>query len=1043
MTDYIGQQFGNYQLLRWLGRGAFAEVYLAEHRYLEVPAAIKILRVRMEPTTHEQFRREAYTIAHLQHPHIVRVLDFGIQEQVPYLVMEYTPNGTLRTQYPKGTRVPFDQVVIYVKQIASALDYAHQHGVIHRDVKPENILLSVNHQVLLSDFGLAIVQRSMQSLSTQPQAGTPMYMAPEQIQGKPCAASDQYALGVLVYEWLCGEPPFRGSLYELWAQHLHQPPPALLSRVPQIPSAVEEVIFGALAKDPRQRFASVQDFAVVLEEACSATQPLPSRLTIKQQPSQQEIPSITLSLPRPPVSTARPAYQVNPALQSLATLPPPISHSHTSNPSVAERNRRLLLQRVRSFWIEGVLEHSLHGTALMALNLQEQPDAIINPWHLVLQHIDSAPRLLPGGTRITQVYDASGGELLILGAPGSGKTTLLLELARDLLARAEHDKLHPMPVVFNLSSWTIKQHSLEDWLVEELNNKYQIPCKLGQALVAAEQILPLLDGLDEVTPRDRTACIETINAYRQQHGLLPLVVCSRRADYLAQTTRIQLGTAVVVQPLTEQQIDDYLASGTEPLQVLRLALRQNAELRELARTPLMLSLLMLTHHGMSTDQLLRMPSLEARQRQVFERYIELMLTRRNNEKRYTSQQTTHWLSCLARQLTQHGQTVFYIERMQPGWLEDYRSQQRYPRVVAGSIFGLVAALCPGLAAGRFFAPSSSIGIVLVSILIFGLISGSLFGIMNGLLYNQKVESKLTGKRKWSWKRTCSRLVRGALNGWLVGLLVGVPYGLFLSQMQGGNQINFSLEAGAIIGILGGLVFLLIDSLLGIQTTEIRPVEVFTWSWIKMGRKLIKFFLAGVLAASLIALVFGLCSGIYHWWIGETKNILSDLSSQFLPSLWISALILAPLAALLGGLTGGLSSETLDKSDLIMPNQGIRRSARHGVIIGITGTLIGGLVGGLLTLPIVGEFAPMLFLIYALIFGPLIGLVSGLRAGGLACIQHFVLRWFLWRNESLPWNYSRFLDYAARRVLLRKVGGGYIFVHRLLLEYFASLETPPL
>src|SRR6266566_7777808 len=98
MVERVGQSFGNYQLLRLLGRGAFAEVYLAEHRYLEVPAAIKILSVRMEPTTHEQFRREAYTIAHLQHPHIVRVLDFGIQEQVPYLVMEYTPNGTLRTQ---------------------------------------------------------------------------------------------------------------------------------------------------------------------------------------------------------------------------------------------------------------------------------------------------------------------------------------------------------------------------------------------------------------------------------------------------------------------------------------------------------------------------------------------------------------------------------------------------------------------------------------------------------------------------------------------------------------------------------------------------------------------------------------------------------------------------------------------------------------------------------------------------------------------------------------------------------------------------------
>src|SRR5918912_1661880 len=126
MADRVGQQLGNYHLLRKIGQGAFAEVYLAEHLYLERPAAIKVLHVQMEPQTHEQFRREARTIAHLQHPHIVQVLDFGLDDQTPYLVMEYTPGGTLRSHYPKGTRLPVDQIVTYVKQIASALDYAHQ-----------------------------------------------------------------------------------------------------------------------------------------------------------------------------------------------------------------------------------------------------------------------------------------------------------------------------------------------------------------------------------------------------------------------------------------------------------------------------------------------------------------------------------------------------------------------------------------------------------------------------------------------------------------------------------------------------------------------------------------------------------------------------------------------------------------------------------------------------------------------------------------------------------------------------------------------------
>jgi len=118
-----------------------------------------------------------------------------------------------------------------------------------------------------------------------------------------------------------------------------------------------------------------------------------------------------------------------------------------------------------------------------------------------------------------------------------------------------------MPVVFNLSSWAKKQLPLADWLVEELTDSYQVPHMPGQALVKADQILPLLDGLDEVAAKDRTACIETINTFRREHGLLPLVVCSRSTDYLAQTARVELGSAVAVQPLTEQQVDDYIMRG--------------------------------------------------------------------------------------------------------------------------------------------------------------------------------------------------------------------------------------------------------------------------------------------------------------------------------------------------------------------------------------------------------------------------------------------------------------------------------------------------
>src|SRR5579884_3898734 len=198
MDDYTGRQIGHYRILRELGAGGFATVYLAEHIYIEKLAAIKMLHVAMEPQSHQKFQKEARINARLEHPHIVRVLDFGFYEQMPYLVMEYAPMGTLRTLHPMGTRIPLQQIVYYVRQIAQALDYAHQQRVIHRDVKPENLLLNTKNEIMLSDFGIAIIQQTQASLSAQKIVGTPLYMAPEQFQGNPQAASDQYALGVIV-----------------------------------------------------------------------------------------------------------------------------------------------------------------------------------------------------------------------------------------------------------------------------------------------------------------------------------------------------------------------------------------------------------------------------------------------------------------------------------------------------------------------------------------------------------------------------------------------------------------------------------------------------------------------------------------------------------------------------------------------------------------------------------------------------------------------------------------------------------------------------
>jgi len=282
MADRVGQQFGNYQLVSLLGQGGYAEVYLGQHMRLSLQAAIKVLHAYLTGSEAEHFYQEAETIAKLTHPSIVRVLDFDVQEGVPFLVMEYAPNGSLRRRYPKGSVVPLTQIVSYVKQVASALQYAHEQKFIHRDIKPENMLLGRHEEVLLSDFGLAALAHSTGSLSAQEAVGTLPYMAPEQIEGHPRAASDQYALGVVVYEWLCGERPFEGSVTEIIVKHLSMPPPPLRERLPTILPEVEQVVLRALAKEPKERFATVAAFAEALERASLSVLSPTARLSSEQ-----------------------------------------------------------------------------------------------------------------------------------------------------------------------------------------------------------------------------------------------------------------------------------------------------------------------------------------------------------------------------------------------------------------------------------------------------------------------------------------------------------------------------------------------------------------------------------------------------------------------------------------------------------------------------------------------------------------------------------------------------------------------------------------
>ncbi len=293
MTDRVGQQFGNYQLVKLLGYGGCAEVYLGKHRYLNSYAALKVSKAAIHAGDEQKFLAEAQRLVDLRHPHIVHLLDFGIENGTPMLIMDYAPKGSLRQQHPAGTQMPLTTVVDFVAQIAAALQYAHNHHVIHRDVKPENILLDVDNRLLLSDFGLSLLTPSSEQLSTQDPAGTARYMAPEQLRGKPGFASDQYALAIMVYDWLCGDFPFHGNIWEIWHQHMYTDPPPLRTMRPELPLMLENVVTRALAKTPQDRFVSIQAFARALARASQTDTP------VDDNDSQVTVPLSTIPYSQP------------------------------------------------------------------------------------------------------------------------------------------------------------------------------------------------------------------------------------------------------------------------------------------------------------------------------------------------------------------------------------------------------------------------------------------------------------------------------------------------------------------------------------------------------------------------------------------------------------------------------------------------------------------------------------------------------------------------------------------------------------------------
>lgn len=602
-----------------------------------------------------------------------------------------------------------------------------------------------------------------------------------------------------------------------------------------------------------------------------------------------------------------------------------------------DHNRQVILERVKRFWIRGLLEKSLAHEVMIALDLENASNTIDLPLNFQIQEWTQQPHIIHAGTPIIDIFTDFDSTLLIIGAPGAGKTTLLLELARDLISRAELDPTHKIPVIFNLSSWGVKRAPLTEWLVNELNTKYDIPIKIAKVWVKNDDLLPLLDGLDEVAREHRETCVETINTYRREHGLVPLVVCSREVDYEALGRKLRLRGAIAVQPLTRIQIADYLTRFGVALEGVHVVLERDEVLWEILKTPLLLSIMTLAYRGKSADEISAGGTLDSQRIHLFTAYTNAMFKRRSITTLYIKQQTTKRLASLARNMKQQNQSLLFIEQLQSAWLSTPTRRWQY---VIGT--GLLTGLCLGLTLGIIigFGVKSNIGLGVG--IIFGLVRGIQCGI-NAATGDIRSADKL----QWSWHRMFSRLRYNIIRSLILGIVCGLGSALISGLLI---RTDHAFEVGLSVGLGGGL---------------------------------------------FIGLAFGLMNG---WG----------------------------------------SDEAIDR--WMKPNQGTWQSLANALRLGLSISFIGAL-GGLFVGWLISKIVDESFnwILIGLLSGLFGGFIDGwLLYGGEMYLRHIILRFLLWRDNILPLNLIRFLDAGTNLIFLRKVGGGYIFIHRMLMEYFARL-----
>ena len=707
-------------------------------------------------------------------------------------------------------------------------------------------------------------------------------------------------------------------------------------------------------------------------------------------------------------------------------------------PPAEAEERRVLLQlagSVGQFWVKGVLESSIHDTAMIELHTEARSEAVEHPWERVLELPGRSAQSLGTGKTTTELFVETGRSLLVLGAPGGGKTVTLLELARGLLARFESDPSEATPIVLNLSTWQERYRSFAIWLESELTKKYFVPVRRTREWLEASRLILLLDGLDEVRAENRAACVRAINEFMETKGAPGIAVCSRLSEYTSLPARLKFSAAICIQPLTTEQVDTYLENAGSQLNGLHLAIKSDVVLQELAESPLTLSILTLAYRGLPASEIAMQGAegVEARRAQLFQTYVTRMFQRAGKSPDgYPEARTREWLGWLARGMRQHSLSVFLLENLQPSWLGNKGLLWTYSilsRLWLAMLWVLVWWLVT-------LSLSSEVRQMFWEGMVLTLICGSTAGIVAGTLAARRLQAPPRTRSRF--RERLELIAEILVYPLALGIVTALCSGPFLDGLE---QFLLNIKPGTVhgwqlglrAGVYYGLIFGLVFTLRSAHRTASRDISLSGRLHISLAaaRKGAK---RGALIGSLIGLLLTLLVVALGWGNLAKNNKLWAIVIAVV----IACVIIAVFFGLLLGFIGALFS-MLVPTDLpakARPGQGLIWSAQSALFAGAAVTLLYSIVSTTV-MAVTGSPHPFRL---GIMSGFALGIAAAIWYGGLDAIEHLTLRFLLRSRGFIPRRYADFLDYATRLIFLQKVGSGYIFIHRQLLDYFASNGT---